>query len=375
MAGEDLSSFGEPSGPRTRVEFWIALAATLLINSLFVFATAELKIEGDGSPTQSNSNTMELALQLVDEEPEEEPSQYVEVSPDRMDNLPDETQNFSSRNTQAANPERAEERSEDRSPTLDGRADVGPALDENNQGQRAAPNVPVAQATQPQEARPEQQRQTPSVPPMPLAKAPDFVEQAPEDDEGVASSLERASDGLEVQDNYGDSDIVPLTAIDSPHVREQSESRQQAYQPPTPVTQAQPSPRPRPRVDPQSISGLVRQTQGGVRDTGVLSWDAKMTPFGEYLALMSEPIKNKWHALARSAVQNENGTRVVIKFTLHRDGSVSDVEVSESNARSLTAAVICKDAIENPAPYREWPPEMVARFGDEETFEFGFWYF
>lgn len=364
-----------PSERTFTPEFWFAAGATVLLNLLLLAFAPGLLLEPDSdyAPSIPEAEAVELALLLEESQEEEEPSQYVETAPDTPENIPDDTRNFSNRNTQAANPE-AERRSEDRTPRLEGQADVGPALDPNNQGQRALPDIPRAQAPQQaQQPQPPIQPQTP--PPMPLAQAPDFLEAEAQQDEGLASSLAESGEGEETQERYGDSPRIPLTATPSPLTEENSQSEERTEQQQQAVQAQEPSPRPRPRVDPRSISGLVRQSLGGVPGTGQLSWDAKMTPFGEYLALMAEPIKNKWHSLARASVQNESGTRVRVKFTLHKDGSVSDVEIAESNAKSLTAAVICKDAIENPSPFREWPPEMVARFGDEETFEFGFWYF
>ena len=64
---------------------------------------------------------------------------------------------------------------------------------------------------------------------------------------------------------------------------------------------------------------------------------------------------------------------VVVRFKLHRDGSVTDATILYENVPRLMA-LACKDAVQSPAPFDVWRADMVALFGESDVITFTFQY-
>ena len=136
---------------------------------------------------------------------------------------------------------------------------------------------------------------------------------------------------------------------------------------------AEPAPRPRPRATLAGTAGPLGISLASAPDRGAL--DAQNSVFsrmGEYASRMFEIIQaNWWAAVDRSRV-SERGT-VVIEFTLHKDGSVSDARIV-SRTTSERAAYLCLDAVTGRAPFDAWPEDMVAMFGEKQEGRLTFHY-
>jgi TonB family protein len=77
---------------------------------------------------------------------------------------------------------------------------------------------------------------------------------------------------------------------------------------------------------------------------------------GPYDSAIVNAIYERWLALARAHFGEQSG-RVVVKFKLHGDGSVSDVRVASSNVNAeLTQLPV--SAVKDISPFRPWPDEM-----------------
>jgi hypothetical protein len=76
---------------------------------------------------------------------------------------------------------------------------------------------------------------------------------------------------------------------------------------------------------------------------------------------------------AFDATKIPHDTKVVVKFTLHQDGRVSDV-VTSGDTNALVAP-LCIRAITDHSPFSKWPSQMrpvVGRDHFEIYFHFGF---
>jgi hypothetical protein len=124
------------------------------------------------------------------------------------------------------------------------------------------------------------------------------------------------------------------------------------------------------------IPGQKMRQTGGVRhhlDSSAL--DAIATPFGEYDRELIDAITTHWWALLDRKEFSQDGTgKVVVQFTLHYDGRVTDVQVVRNDVGDLLASV-CQLAITDPAPYAQWPADM-RRFYAKDSIDvtFTFWY-
>jgi len=143
----------------------------------------------------------------------------------------------------------------------------------------------------------------------------------------------------------------------------------------------QEQPEPRPRTLRQALAqqanrlpGVQMRQEGGVhRQALVPSLDVKATPFGAYDALIVEAVSQRWYDLldSRQFAQDRTG-KVTLQFHLNYDGTVTGMDVEENTVGELLS-LVCRDAIEESAPFAPWPSDMRRMVGQnyrEITFTF-----
>ncbi|MEJ5237492.1 hypothetical protein [Limisphaera sp. VF-2] len=144
------------------------------------------------------------------------------------------------------------------------------------------------------------------------------------------------------------------------------------------------TPRPRPRTlaeararqSPALLPGEKMRQEGGVKNRLEFSaLDARATPFGDYDAALVRAVADRWYALldAKRYAGYQRG-RVVVRFLLHSDGRVTDLQVVESTV-GLDLSLICEMAVLDPAPYAPWPRELRRLVeGNYRKVQFTFYY-
>ncbi len=142
------------------------------------------------------------------------------------------------------------------------------------------------------------------------------------------------------------------------------------------------APRPRPRTIAEalarkspSIPGEKMKQEGGVkRHLEIASLDAKATPFGAYDAALVEAIAQRWYSLLdqRDYASDAQG-KVVLQFQLHYDGRITDVAIAQNTAGDMLG-LICEKAVRDPSPYAAWPTEMRRMMGETRNIQFTFYY-
>ena len=146
---------------------------------------------------------------------------------------------------------------------------------------------------------------------------------------------------------------------------------------------AQPSPAPapvaanpdRPRASvPSGTYGLLLRRPVGVNRAGSIAVDARFSNYGDYTQRMMEAIQSSWWSIIeRSRFEGLSRGNVIVRFRLHRDGTVTDAQVLGTEVtRVMTLA--CKDAVMAPAPYDIWRADMVAMYGESDTVTINFIY-
>jgi outer membrane biosynthesis protein TonB len=121
--------------------------------------------------------------------------------------------------------------------------------------------------------------------------------------------------------------------------------------------------------------GPKMDQSGGVRRRGAISLDTKASPFGAYDAALIAAVQKRWYDLIDSSAVAPRPGRVIVEFTLHYDGRVTDARVVEQEVGEIRA-LYCRKAITDPAPFAPWPQEMrtiMAR--DYREVRFTFHYF
>ncbi len=174
---------------------------------------------------------------------------------------------------------------------------------------------------------------------------------------------------------------------------EQAEVKPKPVPPPGDLVMAKPdanpqpdpgeAPRPKPRtlkeVRTRQMASLLpgqkMKQEGGVeRQTRDSSFDVKATGYGAYDDLLVHVIANHWYSLLdeRDYAGDTRG-KVVIHFTLHYDGRITDLAVAEKTIEEVPA-LICETAIRNSAPFPRWTSEMRHELGDSRKIQFTFYY-
>jgi outer membrane biosynthesis protein TonB len=137
---------------------------------------------------------------------------------------------------------------------------------------------------------------------------------------------------------------------------------------PNPKIDTGDAPKPRPRTlrearareTDQRIPGVAMKQEGGVkRRLEIASLDVKATLFGAYENGLVAAISQRWWDLLdeRNWAADNRG-KVVVRFNLHYDGTITGVKISENTTGAEVLGYVCVKAIQDPAPYSEWPTDM-----------------
>jgi hypothetical protein len=150
--------------------------------------------------------------------------------------------------------------------------------------------------------------------------------------------------------------------------------------PDKPNPTAQPNQRPRTLKEALAQGQLpseALQQSGGVHRRAVSSsLDAKATSFGAYDSAIVNAVTQHWYDLLDSHqfAQDRTG-KVMVRFKLSFDGTVSEMEVLENTVGELLSYV-CQEAISESAPFGQWPSDMRREIGaNYREITFTFYYY
>ena len=121
------------------------------------------------------------------------------------------------------------------------------------------------------------------------------------------------------------------------------------------------------------LPGPKMKQTGGVARRGNVSLDVQGSPFGDYDWRLISAVQNCWDSLLESRqFAGEQTGKVTIRFKLNSDGTISQLNETQSTVDSVLS-LLCRMAIEHPAPYEPWPTDMRHKIGEnyrELTFTF-----
>ena len=143
----------------------------------------------------------------------------------------------------------------------------------------------------------------------------------------------------------------------------------------------QPMEQPRPRTLQQALAqqnqlpGQQLKQDGGVREHAIApSLDVKVTGFSEYDRRFIAAVSQRWFNLLESQKFTLDRTgKVVLRFRLNCDGSISDMRFAENTVGDLLGYV-CQKAVLDNAPFETWPSNMRLELGDYCDVQFTFHY-
>jgi len=368
-----------------RVWLW-ALAGTLLVHViLFLFIPNTLGVMSGHRSVQPR----EFEILLAEEPPPVEDEEWVPTNPDALENEPDDTNLFASRNTQAADAIESEKDTEDSlAPTVDGESEEfnqvvegsltqpsppAPTPSEQSQAQQASATAPIP--VQPHEVEPTVAAETLQVvkPSRPVA-----LEDEPVDEEGARAFPEIPEDPVEedVDDPRDSEELDPEEFAEaSEFPRYNPDQQNQPMVPPQEAAPQQPVVRqPQPRVTRTNTSPLKLNPEGVSRLAQTASYSARFSEYGEYLERLFETIELEWYRQNSMHRLTDRRTRVTISFELNEYGDVIDFKILDATA-SLQAQYICATAIKSRAPFGEWSEAMKKTLHHPETIVVNFLYY
>lgn len=274
------------------------------------------------------------------------PLQFIEVDPALATaELPKEAKYTSTANTLAANPNPAKEIRAD--PRIEGfREDSLKTFDTLKPAEKPVP-------AQPKQATDQETVAVPVQAPKPAQQSRDAREEkGVRPGETLLAKVDPRSDLLKPQEGQTAQAAEPAQAEQRPRYKKVAEVRR----------------------DKGMLVGERMKLNGNVMRTGIdSSLDVKASPLGDYNYRLVQAVQERWYQLLdeRKFALERTG-KAVIKFSLHQDGSVSDVRTDSSTVGD-TLSFLCELAIMQPAPYGKWPSEvrrLIGRDVLEVTFTF-----
>lgn len=124
------------------------------------------------------------------------------------------------------------------------------------------------------------------------------------------------------------------------------------------------------------VRGEKMLQQGGASRFSISpSFDVKSTPFGEYDLRMIAAVQERWWALLEERhFALERTGKVVLRFRLHGDGSISQITTAESTVGE-TLSFTCEAAVMGASPFGRWPSVLKAQALDPREITFTFHYY
>ncbi len=124
------------------------------------------------------------------------------------------------------------------------------------------------------------------------------------------------------------------------------------------------------------VRGEKMLQQGGSKRFSISpSFDVKSTPFGEYDLRMIAAVQERWWALLEERhYALERTGKVVLKFRLHGDGSISQMTTAETDVGD-TLSFTCEAAVMGASPFGRWPSVLKAQTIDPREITFTFHYY
>ncbi len=357
-------------GPRRNTSLKAGIIGTILVHLLLLWLAPRIEKHFMAAPTGlASARTEEDFAQQFDISivPEEvPPTEFVQANPDAPDNVPDETDNFSDRNQQLAQEEAAEEIGD--MPSTEGEDDVESTAIVTGTGEEPTPPTPAQppapEALEQTEATEEQEM--PALAQDPLSGTEDI---RGENENGYGTNVVKLPENPQADVDES------VEGITDPE-QATTEGRGLYYRP----DPSRPSQRPTlatSQVQPAVFANRV----AGTENIGIVAHNALRTTFGEYFNRMLGVIGQGWRYDIRAKIERRlgfplDGSRVVVSFTLHQNGTIT-IDNVDGNAGPLWDGVAV-EAIAAPARladgYGEWPDDMRTVLGESTPIRLTFYY-
>lgn len=373
IAKEDATSFPSMNLFRSKPSLLVAFGLSLGVHVLLLLLPAGAfdwmsqlwEVSAEISPHhQEREETAEFVFHL---EPKSMPTLFVDAHPSQAtEEKPEETPYYSVINAVAGDNSPQDSMPQ---PEIDGSQDKVRKTMDTPPSAAAAVALPAEsgrEAVKPQKPAPSNES----------FASPDFSESLfLGDDEQL---VEKEKGNAESEIHKGESEHQPQEFAElRPSISHRIEPRNSMPVEPEAAKQKRPRTLAHARQQNAGLIGRKMKQKGGIDRFRLQSTpDLSKTPFGNYDAAVIQAIQQRWFDLLERLpiVQNTRG-KVVLKFWMKSDGSVSDLKVVENSAGDDLQSYACEAAVRDPAPYGRWPEDMRRVIqSDRREIRFTFYY-
>ena len=124
----------------------------------------------------------------------------------------------------------------------------------------------------------------------------------------------------------------------------------------------------------QELKTSRGREEGGALKSGFTSFEANRHELGEYMLHVRSLVEREWRAALRIRYTGVSRTEAIIECSIRPDGTLEYARVVDAGV-SLTYAVLCRQAIEQAAPFGPFPfdvPEIYRKDNLEITWRFSY---
>ncbi len=133
----------------------------------------------------------------------------------------------------------------------------------------------------------------------------------------------------------------------------------------------------RPRLSADLIHGPLMKSENQAPRVGMIGIECRLHPYGIYIQEMMQSIEEQWNQLARGSIQFLQRDRlpstITIRFKLDSTGNITNLTRIDSEGFSL-AAELCRQAIASRVPFGKWTDKMINDFGHTDQITISFRY-
>jgi len=342
-----------PSMPNSGNRY-IDVMVGILTLSLYWFITAKLHPSWVHNTKKEDSQG---TVTILWKNAEESEPKYAEANPDLPSNTPDQTDYFSTKDQQAAQPIDSKD--------LTLQTSQLPQLDGTSQ------NLKVVSAPLP----------LPTVPNNEQAQPASKIKQPAHTNQNNAGMApQELNDQIEDKENEG----LSYDAKERTYPNEKkiiNLSQKQYDDSGNDENSISPTmdnyKRARPVLSPTITSGPILSNSQRAPRVGKVGIECKLNPFGVYVQKMLSAIEQQWYQLiigSRSYIQYDQFPRkVIFRFSLQSSGKIEALEQIDKGPINL-GVELCRQAIASRSPFGQWDEEMVNSFGHADEVIINFEY-
>ncbi len=249
--------------------------------------------------------------------------------------------------------------------------------------------VPLQPAPPPQASPPPQPKPPPQPATLPQPKPSPQPEPLPQP-KPSPRPVEKEQPEVKPEPAYTPGDLVmakpsptPRKSEDEASEKNTAEVKRQPLLSPKDEGEAREVKPSRPRTVKEALARLpdnrlpgekIKQDGGVPRRAPEPGWDVAASPFGAYDRALIEAISHRWYSLLdQHEYASDSRGKVVLQFYLRWDGTISQMNVSESTVGEMLS-LLCQRAILDPQPFATWPSDMRRLLGNTRSIQFTFYY-